>query len=191
MKLVLGIRKSLRENAAEYYEQAKAMRKKAEGAKKAVAETERELEKARKDELDAAERKAAEVRVKREKKWYEKFRWFTTSGGNLCIAGRDAKQNDLLVSRHMDEADLFLHADIQGAPATILKNVLARMKRGRRRSSLRATRAHGRPELRQLMSTLSQKASSASTRAAGLSAQADSQSLARGSGSGTRGLACA
>ncbi len=122
MGLVLDIRKSIRENAAEYYDRAKEARRKADGARKAVAETERELEKARKDEKAEAGRKAAEVRVKREKKWYEKFRWFFTSSGLLCIAGRDAKQNDALVSRHMEDSDLFFHADIQGAPATVLKS---------------------------------------------------------------------
>ena len=122
MKLVLDIRKSIRENAAEYYDGAKDARRKADGAHRAIAETERELEKARKEEKVEGERKAAEVRVKREKKWYEKFRWFFTSSGLLCIAGRDAKQNDTIYSKHMEDADLFFHADIQGAPATVLKS---------------------------------------------------------------------
>jgi hypothetical protein len=59
--------------------------------------------------------------MRRKKEWFESFRWFYTSGGKLVIAGRDAKQNDALVAKHMEENDLFFHADIQGAPAVVLK----------------------------------------------------------------------
>jgi hypothetical protein len=45
-----------------------------------------------------------------------------TSGGRLAIGGRSAQQNDQVFSRHMDEADLFFHADIQGGMALILKD---------------------------------------------------------------------
>jgi hypothetical protein len=60
--------------------------------------------------------------MRRRKEWFEKFRWFFTSGGRLVVAGRDAKQNDSLVAKTMMDGDLFFHADIQGAPATILQD---------------------------------------------------------------------
>ncbi len=58
---------------------------------------------------------------KRKRRWYEDFRYFITSGGFLVVAGRSAGQNELLVRRYLGEDDIFLHADIHGAPATILK----------------------------------------------------------------------
>lgn len=58
----------------------------------------------------------------RRKRWYEDFRYFTTTGGFLVVAGKSAGQNELLVRRYLEERDLFFHADIHGAPATILKS---------------------------------------------------------------------
>jgi predicted ribosome quality control (RQC) complex YloA/Tae2 family protein len=112
----LDISKSVHENAAEYYERAKELRKKAESARKAIAETKKEFEKEGKRTVAPRS-----VRIKREKKWYERFHWFETDGF-MVLAGRDAKQNEELVAKHLGEEDLFFHADIHGAPATILKN---------------------------------------------------------------------
>ncbi|MEM1638878.1 MAG: ribosome rescue protein RqcH [Desulfurococcaceae archaeon] len=52
--------------------------------------------------------------------WYERFRWSITRGGFLVIAGKDASQNEILVKRYLKEEDIFIHADIHGAPATVL-----------------------------------------------------------------------
>ena len=46
---------------------------------------------------------------------FEKFVWFVTSEGYLCLCGRDAQQNEILIKRHMDPTDVYLHADIHGA----------------------------------------------------------------------------
>ncbi len=56
------------------------------------------------------------------KKWFSEYLCFTTSWGSLVAAGRNAKQNDELAAKHLAESDLFFHADIQGAPTTILKD---------------------------------------------------------------------
>lgn len=122
MKVKLDWRKGAQENASDCYQLAKELAKKEEGAKKAIKETEAELEKAlaEKEKVFAQEAEKKPL-MKRKKEAYEKYKWFFTSGGRLVVAGRDAKQNDLLVSKIMDENDLFFHADIQGAPATILK----------------------------------------------------------------------
>lgn len=52
--------------------------------------------------------------------WYEKYRWSITRNGFLVVAGRDASQNEVLVKKYLGGEDIFLHADIHGAPATIL-----------------------------------------------------------------------
>lgn len=53
--------------------------------------------------------------------WYERFHWLITSEGYLVIAGRDANQNEALVRKYLEPNDIFMHADIHGAPATIIK----------------------------------------------------------------------
>lgn len=125
MSIELDIRKTAQENAAAYYEKAKRLREKAEGAEKAAKETVRKLEELEKEIAEEARRKGEEkarVKVRREKEWFERFRWFRTSGERLCIAGRDARQNEQVVARHFEEGDLFFHAEIHGAPATVLKD---------------------------------------------------------------------
>ena len=46
---------------------------------------------------------------------FEKFLWFVSSEGYLCLCGRDAQQNELLVKRHLDKSDVYVHADLHGA----------------------------------------------------------------------------
>lgn len=54
------------------------------------------------------------------KYWYEKYRWSITRNGYIVIAGRDSSQNETIVRKYLGEKNIFLHADIHGAPATIL-----------------------------------------------------------------------
>jgi len=115
MKVKLKLSKSLQENVSDYYEEAKETKKKIAGVEKAIEETKKEMKKKEKKEKK-------QVKVKREKKWYEKFHWFYTSGGRLAIGGKNAQQNDIVVSRYMEKDDLFFHADIQGGSAVVLKD---------------------------------------------------------------------
>ncbi len=117
MNIRLKINKSVHDNAAIYYEEAKETRKKLEGAEKAIEQTKQELAQEEKEEKE----KKSAVKVKKERAWHEKFNWFITSGGRLAIGGRNAQQNDMLFSKHMEGEDLFFHADIQGGSAVILK----------------------------------------------------------------------
>jgi len=61
-------------------------------------------------------------RVKKELKWFEKLRWFFSSDGYLVIGGRDAHTNEIVVKKHMENRDIYLHSDIHGAPSVIIKN---------------------------------------------------------------------
>lgn len=58
---------------------------------------------------------------RRKQEWYEKFRWFYTSGGKLAVGGRDAQTNSALIARRMDANDTVYHADLFGSPFFILK----------------------------------------------------------------------
>ncbi len=115
MRIKLFYDRSVHENAAYYYQLAKESREKMEGARKAIAETEKEIEAAK----GAAKE---EVRFKRQKEWFEKFHSCQSGSGRMMLGGRNAQQNDLLVAKHMDEKDLFFHADIQGGAVVVLKD---------------------------------------------------------------------
>ncbi|MFH1222449.1 MAG: NFACT RNA binding domain-containing protein [Candidatus Micrarchaeota archaeon] len=117
MRVKIFIEKSIHDNAAYYYEQAKEARKKAAGAEKAIVETKKEM-----GRLSNKKQEQKKVRVKRKKEWYEAFHWFFTSDGKLAVGGKTAQQNDLVFKKHMDDVDLFFHADIQGGSAMILKD---------------------------------------------------------------------
>ncbi len=93
--------------------EAKARR--AKEARKTIEERLAELEvKARARQL-AAKAKA------RRRMWFERFHWTITGSGILVIGGRDASQNEAVVRRYLGEGDIFMHADIHGAPAVVIK----------------------------------------------------------------------
>jgi predicted ribosome quality control (RQC) complex YloA/Tae2 family protein len=54
--------------------------------------------------------------------WFEKFNWFLTSEGYLCLSGRDAQQNELLVKRYLRPMDAYVHADVSGAASCIVRS---------------------------------------------------------------------
>lgn len=82
--------------------------------------------------LKAAEAKAekgmkqhkitAQITELRKVYWFEKFVWFVTSEGYMCLCGRDAQQNEMLVKRYMEKGDVYVHADLHGAGTLIIKN---------------------------------------------------------------------
>ena len=123
MKIILDSRKSIHANAAEYFEKSKHLREKLERVKAAISDVEQRISLLDKKQSLAASDAIGKIVVKKvvKKEWYEKFHFFFTTGGLLCIAGKEAKQNEVLVAKHFDENDLFYHADVQGAAATILK----------------------------------------------------------------------
>jgi predicted ribosome quality control (RQC) complex YloA/Tae2 family protein len=114
----LNYKKSVNENAGMYYDKAKKAREKLEGAKNSILETKDKLAKA---EVGSVEKKK---RIKKEKKqfWFERYRWFISSDGNIVIAGRDAKTNDKVVKKYLSEKDRYAHAEIHGAPSVVIKN---------------------------------------------------------------------
>ncbi|MBD3312409.1 DUF814 domain-containing protein [archaeon] len=102
------------------FEQAKKLEGKVEGAEEAVKRSEKELEGFKEEEVKI------ELNVPRKtdssgKDWYERFKWFRTSEGNLVISGRDAQQNEELIRKYLEPDDLVFHADIHGSPFTILR----------------------------------------------------------------------
>jgi predicted ribosome quality control (RQC) complex YloA/Tae2 family protein len=118
-KVEIDIRLSAGENASRYYEAAKKAESKRKGAESALKD---ELEKIK--ELESHEPLAKEeaLREKREKKWYERYRWFISSDDFLVIGGRDLRTNEILVKKMLKPSDIFVHADVHGAPVVIVKS---------------------------------------------------------------------
>jgi len=64
----------------------------------------------------------SEVLPKRkERVWYEKFRWFHSSDGFLVIGGRDATTNEILIKKYTQPHDIVFHADVVGASFVVVK----------------------------------------------------------------------
>ncbi|MEM3329636.1 MAG: ribosome rescue protein RqcH [Saccharolobus sp.] len=105
-------------NATIFFDKAKEYKRKLARALESLQELKRKLEESEKQELE----KRDEIKILlRKKEWYEKYRWSISRNGFLIIAGKDASQNESIMRKIMEDSDIFLHADIQGAPATILK----------------------------------------------------------------------
>jgi len=116
----LDLRRSVFENASQFYEKAKESKAKTERLRKAIIETRNKIEDLERSQLRLKGEEASPVRV-RKRVWFEKFHWAESSEGLLMIGGRDASTNELLIKRHMDADDLVFHADVSGAPFVVLK----------------------------------------------------------------------
>ena len=118
-QVTLDIRLTAQDNAARAYDIAKKSESKIKGAQMQIDRTKAKLEKL---EVSVSEpdTKRAPVKI-RQRRWYEKFRWFTSSEGYLILGGRDVKTNENLAKRQMSPNDIFLHASIHGAPYTLIK----------------------------------------------------------------------
>jgi predicted ribosome quality control (RQC) complex YloA/Tae2 family protein len=123
MEIEIDLNKSVDENAGTYFNLAKKAKKKLEGAKDALKDSEKKLEKLKLEEDKFWE----EYRKKQEKKerkreWYEKFHWFISSEDFLCIGGKDATSNEIIVKKHTDKEDIVFHTDMAGSPFFAVKN---------------------------------------------------------------------
>ncbi len=117
MKLVINFNKSVNENAEDYFSKSKKAKKKLAGLLKAMPLLEEKLSRVESKKVSVLN----EVKKKRKRSWFEKFHWGFSRNGFLIVAGKDAKTNELIVKKHMGAGDLYFHADIHGAPHTVLK----------------------------------------------------------------------
>lgn len=120
VKIKIDIEKSIEENASLYFEKSKKAKKKLEGAKEAIKRSQEKIEKLKK-EHKIEEEKAKEKKVERKKQWYEKFHWFYSSEGFLCIGGRDATSNEIVIKKHTDDKDIVFHTEMAGSPFFVIK----------------------------------------------------------------------
>lgn len=116
--ITLDYEKDVTANAQALYDRRKEAQLKAQRVEEAIAETRIEIDSTRAKAVKAAKK----PRVKATKAmWFEAYRWTLSSEGHLILGGRDARTNDQLVKKHLKEGDRYAHADIHGAPSTVIK----------------------------------------------------------------------
>lgn len=129
IKVEIDLTKSVWANATDYFDiekQAAAKQERTEkqadmAYKSAERKIRRDLEHAVTKDQAAA---AGGLHAIREPFWFEKFFWFRSSEGYLCLAGRDSFQNELLLRRYFRRNDMFVHTDISGSSVVIIRNHL-------------------------------------------------------------------
>jgi predicted ribosome quality control (RQC) complex YloA/Tae2 family protein len=121
MKVTLNYTKNIDANASDIYQRGKEINEKATRALTALKESEDSLE--RKMKGFAKAKALALTRAQPTKQfWFERSKWFVTSNNLLVLSGRDAHTNDQVVKKHMKDQDVYVHADVHGAPSVIIKN---------------------------------------------------------------------
>ena len=116
--ITLDYEKDVTANAQAMYDRRRDSLLKAQRVEEAIAATRAEMEAATAKAVKAAKR----PRVKATKAlWFEAYRWTLSSEGHLILGGRDARTNDQLVKKHLKEGDRYAHADVHGAPSTVIK----------------------------------------------------------------------
>ena len=113
--------KTVHQNAQRYFQDARTLKDKSKGARKALENT--EDAKSKQEKRRRKDVAAGRVRgIQRSKKfWFEKYRWAILEGGHIIVGGRDARGNDTIVRKHLNSNDLYIHADLHGAPSCSLK----------------------------------------------------------------------
>jgi predicted ribosome quality control (RQC) complex YloA/Tae2 family protein len=117
--ITLDYDKDVTANAQAFYDRRKEAHLKAQRVEEAIAKTREEIEAAKAKAVKAARK----PRIKATKAmWFEAYRWTLSSDGFLILGGRDARTNDQLVKKHLKDGDRYAHADIHGAPSTVIKD---------------------------------------------------------------------
>lgn len=125
IKIKIDPKKSLAENAAFYYEIAKKSKQRAEGAVEALMQTQNKIQELEANLTQLKEKQTQQEREKREKRkpeWYEKYHWFYSSDNFLCIGGKDAVSNEIIVKKYAEKSELVFHTESPGSPFFVIKN---------------------------------------------------------------------
>ena len=121
VKLVeVNLSLSAHANARNLYSNRKSAKIKEQKTAEASVRVIHSVEAAAQRSLEA-QRIKRNLNVIRHVHWFEKFNWFITSEGYLCLSGRDAQQNELLVKRYMRRKDIYVHADLAGAASCVVR----------------------------------------------------------------------
>ena len=116
--IALDYGKDVTANAQALYDRRREAQLKAQRVEEAVTASRQQLEAVRAKAAKAAKRPSAKGT---KPMWFDAYRWCLSSEGHLILGGRDARTNDQLVKRHLKEGDRYAHADLHGAPSTVVK----------------------------------------------------------------------
>ncbi|KAI5180113.1 nuclear export mediator factor NEMF [Nematocida sp. AWRm80] len=112
-KITVSYDKTIYEQMNTLYQQAKRTEEKANKARIALEESIKTSEEIKKKTVKLEQ-------VERPVHWFEKFHWMITKDNDLIIAGRDSKQNEILIKKHLLDTDYYFHAEVQGGSSVIV-----------------------------------------------------------------------
>jgi len=118
-EVCLDFRVNVAENANKKYDESKKFKDKQSGAIKSIENTKKMIESIEKQAFHEEKKR---VRESGKKFWFENFRWFISSDGNVVVGGRDAGSNDKVVKKYLKEGDRYAHADVHGASSCVIKS---------------------------------------------------------------------
>ena len=118
----LNFRLSVTKNAEKAYNDYKRSMEKLHGAEEALKTTETKIKQSLKEKYVRKTKIAEHIEREEKRFWFEKFRWFISSDGNIVIAGKDAKNNELVVKKYLKNTDRYAHADVHGASSCVIKS---------------------------------------------------------------------
>ncbi len=123
MEIEIDLNKSVDVNAGDYYDKSKKAKKKLKGAKEALEKSKKQLlELHNKEKKFVEEEEKKKTKKVKKREWYEKFHWFISSEGFLCIGGKDATSNEIVIKKHTEKNDLVFHTELPGSPFFVIKN---------------------------------------------------------------------
>jgi predicted ribosome quality control (RQC) complex YloA/Tae2 family protein len=124
--VTIDITQSAFANSSRYFDAKKSAKEKQEKTSKSAAFAIRSSEQKIQHDLKKIQKDAkqnVEFKQLRPKFWFEKFFWFISNEGYLCLAGRDDSQIDSIYYRYFDnETDLFVSNDLENALKVFIKN---------------------------------------------------------------------
>ncbi len=123
MEIKLFLNKNINENANIYFEKAKKLKAKLPGIEEAILHTKSEIKEFEEKKLTYVKRKEENKILEQNKKkeWYEKFRWTISKSGFLCVMGKDAGTNEVLIKKHLENNDIAIHTEAPASPFGIIK----------------------------------------------------------------------
>jgi len=113
------LEESIGKNLEKYYEKIKKIEDKIRGEKKKIELLKKKISEIEKEEESEKRRKKEiEELLKKIKKgeWYEKYRWFFTSKGNLVVCGKDQSSNEAIIKKYAKNFKLVFHTTWPGSP---------------------------------------------------------------------------
>ena len=117
-----------RANASRYFQLKKQSHKKlektVEATEKATASAERKGQRVAQKQGPAKK----EILIQRPTNWWEKFLWFVTSVGHICVCATDDQQAELLVRRYLRAGDIFVFTDAPKAHPCVVKGSVSSLE---------------------------------------------------------------